>query len=1247
MGTPESFLPYVGRVLFPRRPDDLTSTTQCPACFTPLAGQVCSACGLDLRHPAAAELAALSSGIASSLEQRLELIGRIRFETAAAPAAAAAAEASSPAWVAPAAAAGPVTAPTVAAPAAPPAPAPDAAPRRHVGVQVILLIVGVSLLSVGAIFFLVYAFITFGLVWRSVIIGAVTVAAFAGASLLRRRKLAATAEAIGALAVVFVYLDAFAVRANDLFGAESAEGLTYWGIVLVLSGVGFIVWHRLSGLRVASLVGYTAFGPGVALFLAGVTDHQDAATRVFAAFAGLAAGGLVHLAALRRTNAAVERIVSLSLGVLGLVGAGLAAFTLEPDWQWAPTVGLAVVAVIALVHVILIARTGRVFLVGPLIAALGAIAATAAVAGAAARSASPTFPLIAPVLVAVAIALALEFATRRLPAHRAIALTATISASAVAGLLALPALGTAVIASTGYASKLVHPGAWATPATEFTVPSESLVASVIALAGVVALIALVWAATRVFRARRVALLWGAVAVVVLTVPLLGVLWLVVAGWLVVAAAGVGILIVARLRGVGLGLRLPLALGAGVSLALGYLSSWASPDTWWAGSIATVLVVLVARLATGRAPVRAALLQLGIVFAVIGAAALGWRLNDLAFDGDSRGVEAVHFVAILAIVLLGLSALLRGRIVSAIDSRVLFWSSFIAAGVTATASWILGAAADPADLASLVLPEFGTSLALGIALFAVLLLWVLLPRTSAFPVERVVASMAIAPALAWTVDSLIRVVRLPELLTAIAPISGALLVAAGSLAVAVLRTDASRWARDVGIGLVAVPAVFSSVVTGSDSAWLVLLLAGVTVLLLAVSRDGLVGSASPRKHLGWLALALGTAGLWWRLGDDGVTDLEPYVLPLAGTLLLVALFAWRAGRAAPDHPTPTLAAPAIALGGLLVGILPIAAVSTTGSLPRALAIAGVSVVLLLVGSFGRGTALRPYLDAASIAGALGVATAGFGRAFRLAADGATDNLSLDAWLAGTLLVLLVAAVGQVTVRGSRPALRALIAQIAAGVALATVLVVEVAVIEPDSLGTARAMTLLVLYCAIHIGAFIIDRAPFTRVLAWVAIGLAAATGIAGLARDAIDPLEWTTVPISVALLVTGAFQLRRNAAARSWAWLAPGILVLLLPSLVATFTDQPIWRLVALGVAGILTIVAGATVRLQAPLILGAVIVVVHALRTFAPQIRQVYELTEWWVWAVVGGVILLFLGLTVEKRIRDLRTVGSKISSLR
>ena len=70
----------IGIASFPRGPHDLRSTQQCPACFTPLQSTSCRVCRLDLMHPLAGELAALSTAIADELDARLALIDRMRRE---------------------------------------------------------------------------------------------------------------------------------------------------------------------------------------------------------------------------------------------------------------------------------------------------------------------------------------------------------------------------------------------------------------------------------------------------------------------------------------------------------------------------------------------------------------------------------------------------------------------------------------------------------------------------------------------------------------------------------------------------------------------------------------------------------------------------------------------------------------------------------------------------------------------------------------------------------------------------------------------------------------------------------------------------------------------------------------------------------------------------------------------------------------------------------------------------------------
>ncbi|RII96260.1 hypothetical protein DZF93_20910, partial [Clavibacter michiganensis subsp. insidiosus] len=83
-----------------------------------------------------------------------------------------------------------------------PVPPAPAAPRRRISVPAVLLAIGVVLLSVAAVFYVVYAFVTYGLVVRAAITAAVTLAALAAAAVLARRRLPGTAEAVGVVGVV-------------------------------------------------------------------------------------------------------------------------------------------------------------------------------------------------------------------------------------------------------------------------------------------------------------------------------------------------------------------------------------------------------------------------------------------------------------------------------------------------------------------------------------------------------------------------------------------------------------------------------------------------------------------------------------------------------------------------------------------------------------------------------------------------------------------------------------------------------------------------------------------------------------------------------------------------------------------------------------------------------------------------------------------------------------------------------------
>ncbi|WP_203580733.1 SCO7613 C-terminal domain-containing membrane protein [Microbacterium hibisci] len=227
--------------------------------------------------------------------------------------------------------------PGTARPATPPPAAVAAsAPRRRLTVPVLLLIVGVSLVGVAAVFFLVLAWFAWGIEVRALIIGGITLATIGLASWLRRRSLTATAEGIGALGVVLLALDAWAVRANDLFGAGSVDAAVYTGASALVVAVLFRLWARVSHLRGPDLAASLAFPAGIGFLVAGLVD-APAGEAVTAGLLGAAAGGLAHAlpapwsSARRGAEGVPERLVLAVAGVVALVGAALTALFLTGD----------------------------------------------------------------------------------------------------------------------------------------------------------------------------------------------------------------------------------------------------------------------------------------------------------------------------------------------------------------------------------------------------------------------------------------------------------------------------------------------------------------------------------------------------------------------------------------------------------------------------------------------------------------------------------------------------------------------------------------------------------------------------------------------------------------------------------------------------------------------------------------------------------------------------------------------------
>ncbi|MET7553921.1 hypothetical protein ABZS72_06900 [Streptomyces albidoflavus] len=109
------------------------------------------------------------------------------------------------------------------APAAHPAPTvPSGSATGGPGAQHVLLILGGLLLAVAAIAFTLFSWGELGIAGRSVVLAGVTAGALGAPVLLLRRGLGATAESVGAVALLLTVLDAYALHAAVLPEADGA-----------------------------------------------------------------------------------------------------------------------------------------------------------------------------------------------------------------------------------------------------------------------------------------------------------------------------------------------------------------------------------------------------------------------------------------------------------------------------------------------------------------------------------------------------------------------------------------------------------------------------------------------------------------------------------------------------------------------------------------------------------------------------------------------------------------------------------------------------------------------------------------------------------------------------------------------------------------------------------------------------------------------------------------------------------------
>ncbi len=1238
----------------------LLGNTTCPVCASErLAEGCCPRCGADLRGAYGVELWEASEAAAAALRAREAVLSRVpRVRAYLADAVPAPAVDSAPYAVS-------AVAPPPASPGGVHA-APHAQPARSSAtVQSVLAIAGAGLFAIAAI---IFTFLNPDLSdrgIRSIVVGLVTLVFLGGAWMLARRGLQFSAEAVGALGLVFVALD---IHAFAGLGVTDAAAWLLAGLATAVAGAVMLAAGRLSRVRVwqwAAMLGIATV-PALLGYAAG-SSYVSALGHLGAAFLAVA---LIKATSRRdslqigkRSLAAFQVIAVLTavpLSAFGAVSFGLTA---------AVMLGLSAVFALVALHAVLatrqVLRRWWSLVAGGAATTALILATTSAVA----QSAGQWLPAALPTAAAFAFALVAVAPGLRSVARSMLA-TGGIIVVTVLGMIPLlhaaatviDAL-TAVMRGDGLAPH-AEPWGWA------PLLGMAGIASGLALFGGLARdrdtrhdtatdtrrageVQESQQSLRGFAAVTDVVATGVATLAVLTLACSDLLPLAARLVIVLGAAAITAIALSRTKG-GTNLSVTphtmvLLIGVHAAVAVGILISWQDPQI---APLAGIGVIAVLALASRT-------LASGIRFLHVDAG-FAYALVCLA---QTLAQTALGNIAVLSLVA---SAGLVGAVIVTFLPRVgaRDWYAVLVITAVPFVGGIVQVAFERSGWTAL-----STSL-----MFALALSLVLTRRPGLNIMLRTLASGMLVPTVAVVVvcigAQVLAVSASPVTLPVIAAIV-ALVLASTTLIRDALRqgglpADAAAAARvSIEASALLTGAIAVALALAREAAGL-----GTTFLVLVILGVGAAASAvfTQRRYGWWVAGAAFTGALWCVLAMNGIELLEAYLLP------------------------PSLAAAMIA-----------AVITARGADVRGLYAAGLSVavlpsiaVLILVGSDARAAAEVPW------------------RAFALLGGGAA-LLAVGAWFARisrrvcaarmrTLVVPTLAAAGVAAIAGPVQGVRM-------GLGLDPVFLHGAALfVACFAVSTAAA---LILVCAGRgIRSFARADSPL-RETRWMfapaALALAAGTwcaierdwgsiwmmwalmiGILALMltsavhaeRTALPPVwflfaiafvtavvawsprelrvEWFSLPLGAFLLLAGIHGLSRGRVESvrgvnawpaghlgSWPLLAPGLITMMSASIAATFTDPLTWRAILVMVLALAAIMVGAGRRLAAPFILGMVVLPIENVFVFSVQIGRGIASMPWWITLAVIGAVLLIIAVTYERRNGDADTVVARIRDLR
>ena len=114
---------------------------------------------------------------------------------------------------------------------------------------------------------------------------------------------------------------------------------------------------------------------------------------------------------------------------------------------------------------------------------------------------------------------------------------------------------------------------------------------------------------------------------------------------------------------------------------------------------------------------------------------------------------------------------------------------------------------------------------------------------------------------------------------------------------------------------------------------------------------------------------------------------------------------------------------------------------------------------------------------------------------------------------------------------------------------------------------------------------------------------------------------------------GLLARRSRPSLSSWTGYGPALAAALLPDLASiAVADGQYLRRLLLGLSALAIVIVGANARLRAPVVLGGGVLILVALH----EVAQVWDLIPRWIPLAAGGLVLVLIATTVERRRRDL-----------